>query len=104
MADYIIVGAGMFGLSTALHLATSEPDATIYLVDRTPCPNPSAASSDLNKIVRADYDDIFYMRLALEALHEWNTSSLYKPFFHETGMLLADEIDMGNASFITIRS
>ncbi|KAI1360714.1 sarcosine oxidase [Xylaria arbuscula] len=99
MADYIVVGAGVFGVSTALHLAISEPNAIVYLVDRTQCPNPSAASSDLNKIVRADYDDIFYMRLALEALHEWNTNPLYKPFFHETGMLVADEINMGNASF-----
>ncbi|KAJ8127798.1 hypothetical protein O1611_g5837 [Lasiodiplodia mahajangana] len=99
MADYIIVGAGVFGVSTALHLASSEPDATIYLVDRTPCPCPSAAASDLNKIVRADYDDIFYMRLALEALHEWNTNRLYKPFFHETGMLFAEEKGVGNTVF-----
>ncbi|KAI0109226.1 sarcosine oxidase [Nemania sp. FL0031] len=99
MADYIIVGAGIFGVSTALHLATSEPDATIYLVDRAPCPCPSAASSDLNKIIRADYGDIFYMGLALEALHEWNTNPLYKPFFHETGIVFAEEIGTGNASF-----
>lgn len=99
MADYIIVGAGVFGVSTALYLAASYPDAKIILIDRSPCPYPSAASSDLNKIVRADYEDIFYMRLALEALEKWNTDPLYKPYFHETGMLFAEDLGMGDASF-----
>lgn len=98
MADYIIVGAGVFGTSTAWHLATSEPNAKIILIDRCPFPDPSAASSDLNKIVRADYADIFYMRLALEALDEWNTNPQLQPYFHETGMLFAEDIGMGTAS------
>jgi hypothetical protein len=98
MADYIIIGAGVFGLSTALYLAESDHDANIILIDRSPYPCPSAAASDLNKIVRADYPDIFYTRLALEALEEWNTNPLYMPYFHETGMLFAEDIGMGDAS------
>ncbi|KIW35046.1 uncharacterized protein PV07_01772 [Cladophialophora immunda] len=99
MADYIIVGAGVFGVSAALYLATSDPDANILLIDRARCPYPSAASSDLNKIIRADYDDIFYMRLALEALEKWNTDPLYEPYFHKTGMLFAEDLGMGDSSF-----
>jgi len=99
MANYIIVGAGVFGISTALHLAASDPDANITLVDRSPVPHSSSASSDLNKIIRADYGDIFYMRLALEALEKWNTDPLYKQYFHETGMLFAEDIGMGDACF-----
>lgn len=98
MQDYLIVGAGVFGLSTALELAKSQPDAKVTLIDRSPCPHPSAASSDLNKIIRADYDDVFYMRLALEALEKWKTDPIYRPYFHETGMLFAEDIGMGDAS------
>ena len=99
MADFLIVGAGVFGVSTALHLIKSDPNANIVLIDRSPCPYPSAASSDMNKIIRADYEDVFYMRLALEALEIWNSDPLYKPYFHETGMLCAEDIGMGDASF-----
>lgn len=100
-ATHIIVGAGVFGAATALHLATTEKDARILLIDRTapPSPCPSAASSDLNKIVRADYDDIFYMKLALEAVEAWRNDSLYSPYYHECGMLFAEEISMGRLSF-----
>ncbi|CAH0000687.1 unnamed protein product [Clonostachys byssicola] len=99
MADYVIIGAGVFGVSTALYLATSEPNAKIVLIDRSSSPYPSAASSDLNRIIRADYSDIFYMRLALKAIEKWNTDPLYNPHFHKTGMLFAEEIGMGRASF-----
>ncbi|KAK7413678.1 hypothetical protein QQX98_007460 [Neonectria punicea] len=98
-ADYVIVGAGVFGVSTALHLATSEPDATVVLIDRSPCPCPSAAASDLNRIIRADYGDVFYMDLALKAIDKWNTDPLYAPYFHRTGMVFAENIGMGSASF-----
>jgi len=60
--SYLIVGAGVFGASTALYLRQSDPSAIVTLLDQTSFPNPSAASHDLNKIIRADYDDIFYMK------------------------------------------
>lgn len=99
MSSFIIVGAGVFGVSTAFHLATSNPSAKIFLVDHSESPYPPAASSDLNKIIRADYGDIFYMRLALEAIDHWNNDPLFKPYFHQTGMLFAENIGMGDASF-----
>src|ERR1700760_2886098 len=67
---YIIVGAGVFGASTALHLKRTKPLAKVILIDSLQ-PNPAAASFDLNKIIRADYRDIFYMKLALEAQNKW---------------------------------
>ncbi|KAH0559377.1 hypothetical protein GP486_004111 [Trichoglossum hirsutum] len=96
--SYLIVGAGMFGASTALHLRRSNPSATVTLLDRTPFPCPSAAAHDLNKIIRADYDDIFYMKLALEAQELWRTDPIYKPYYHESGMLFAENIGMGQGS------
>jgi sarcosine oxidase/L-pipecolate oxidase len=46
-----------------------------------------AAGHDLSKIVRADYTDVMYMRLALEALEIWRNDPLYSQHFYQTGML-----------------
>ncbi|KAI9774044.1 MAG: hypothetical protein M1839_001929 [Geoglossum umbratile] len=93
--SYLIVGAGAFGASTALHLRQSNPSASVTLLDRTPFPCPAAAAHDLNKIIRADYDDIFYMKLALEALEHWRNDPIYKPYYHESGALFAEDTGMG---------
>lgn len=71
---YILVGAGAFGASTALHLKESHEDSEVILMDRTPFPCPSAAGHDLNKVVRAEYNDTLYMELALEAMQQWKSS------------------------------
>ncbi|PGH08396.1 hypothetical protein GX51_01222 [Blastomyces parvus] len=86
-ASYLIVGAGCFGASTALALKKAKPNAIVTLVDRTPFPFPSAAAHDLNKIIRAEYEDLMYMRLALEAQEQWRTDSVLKSYFHKTGIL-----------------
>lgn len=86
--SYIIVGAGVFGVSTAHHLINKYPDSSVTLVDRDAYDAESrvAASWDWNKVVRADYDDIVYCRLALEAQDIFKTDPLWKPYFHETGI------------------
>ncbi|KAM6523067.1 hypothetical protein FSOLCH5_003687 [Fusarium solani] len=96
-ADFLIVGAGVFGSSTAYHLAHSHPDKRVVLVDRQR-PNPSAASADYNKIIRADYPDLLYTALGLEAIELWKNDPLFKPYFHQCGILFAEEIGMGRAS------
>ncbi|KAG6368347.1 hypothetical protein INS49_002552 [Diaporthe citri] len=48
-------------------------------------PTRVTASWDWNKVVRADYADIDYMRLALEAKERWANDALWKPFYHESG-------------------
>ncbi|KAK1981877.1 FAD dependent oxidoreductase [Colletotrichum cereale] len=86
--SYLIVGAGVFGASTALHLIRARPDARVTLVDRNAFDAPVrvAASWDWNKVVRADYVDIEYMRLTLEAKRLWAEDPLWKPFYHESGV------------------
>jgi glycine/D-amino acid oxidase-like deaminating enzyme len=37
-------------------------------------------------VVRADYDDIIYCQLALEAQDIFKSDPLWKPYFHETGI------------------
>ena len=91
-ASYLIIGAGVFGLSTALRLARSKPEARVVVLDRNDVPNPASASYDLNKIIRADYRDPFYMKLALEACAAWEADPLYAPHFHQSGMVFAENV------------
>ncbi|KAI0119861.1 sarcosine oxidase [Daldinia grandis] len=86
--SYIIVGAGVFGTSTALHLATKFPGISITLIDRDAHTAQCrvAASWDWNKVVRADYRDPVYCRLALEAQDVWRADLLWRQFYRETGI------------------
>ena len=84
----LIVGAGTFGLSTAYHLAKAGY-RNITVLEKSPSMPPDlSAANDLNKIVRAEYEDPFYTHLALEAIREWQTTELFVPHFHQTGYLL----------------
>ncbi|KAF2143962.1 uncharacterized protein K452DRAFT_316753 [Aplosporella prunicola CBS 121167] len=81
-----IVGAGAFGLSTALHLADAGyTNIAVFEQDSTVPPARSAAN-DLNKIVRAEYEDPFYTDLTIKAIQAWQ-SPLFAPHFHRTGFL-----------------
>jgi glycine/D-amino acid oxidase-like deaminating enzyme len=88
MRSYLIVGAGVFGASTALYLIRRYPNASITLVDRNghDAPTRVAASWDWNKVVRADYRDIAYTKLALEARRLWKRDPLWQHFYHESGI------------------
>ncbi|KAI0487513.1 sarcosine oxidase [Xylaria cf. heliscus] len=87
-AAYLVVGAGVFGTSTALHLKTQYPDAEVVLIDRhgPDAPTRPAASWDWNKVIRADYSDLTYCRIALEAQDQWRTNPLWSPYYHESGI------------------
>ncbi|KAL2813453.1 FAD dependent oxidoreductase [Aspergillus granulosus] len=86
--SYLILGAGIFGVSTAYYLIKANPRASVTLVDRDAFDAESrvAASWDWNKVVRADYADITYCQLALEAQDIFNNDPLWQPYFHETGV------------------
>ncbi|KAL9055150.1 MAG: hypothetical protein Q9162_003728 [Coniocarpon cinnabarinum] len=99
MSTYLIIGAGVFGSSTALHLKKSKPNIDVTLIDSSFDPNPTAASSDVSKIIRSDYDDIFYMNLALEAQQAWRHDPIYSPYYHESGILLAEDKGIGRNSY-----
>lgn len=61
----VVIGAGAWGLSTALHLTNAGyTNVTVYeRADKVP--SPYSAAWDINKIVRAEYEDSFYTQLAL---------------------------------------
>jgi sarcosine oxidase/L-pipecolate oxidase len=102
--SYLLVGAGCFGASTALHLKRTHPTAKVTLIDRTPFPCPTAAAHDLNKIVRAEYEDPLYLKLALEALKIWNCDPIFKPWFHRTGLVFASDAVRGDAVVANYKS
>jgi len=79
---YLLVGAGPFGASTALHLKKTHPAAEVTFLGRAPFPCPSAAGHDLNKIIRAEYDDPLYMGLALEVANRPDPQALLPRDWH----------------------
>ena len=88
---YLIVGACVFGVSTALHLKQTHPASRVTLLDRTPPSSASrpAASWDWNKVIRADYKDPFYCGLALESQDAWKTT------WKENGMEAPSFVNLG---------
>jgi glycine/D-amino acid oxidase-like deaminating enzyme len=83
----IVVGAGIFGLTSALELR--ERGYAVTLLDPGPVPHPLAASTDISKVVRIEYGaDETYTRLAEEAREgwlAWNRNLFSTPLYHETG-------------------
>lgn len=61
----IIVGGGAWGLSTALHMINSGYTHITVLERADQIPSRYSGAWDLNKIVRAEYEDPFYTELAL---------------------------------------
>jgi sarcosine oxidase/L-pipecolate oxidase len=94
----LILGAGIFGASTAYHLSLTYRDPSlITIIDRTPFPPSHAASTDINKIIRADYSQRFYMDLAYESMEAWekwpDLEDEHGRFFHRTGWIMLDAED-----------
>ncbi|KAL2871394.1 NAD(P)/FAD-dependent oxidoreductase [Aspergillus lucknowensis] len=94
----LIVGAGIFGVSTAYHLAqrVSDPSRVILLDRAAPSSNNMlGASADINKIIRADYSSLLYMELGFEAIEAWKTLPFFRDagVYHQSGWIAMDEKD-----------
>ncbi|GAA5863522.1 hypothetical protein JCM3774_006511 [Rhodotorula dairenensis] len=100
----LIVGGGEFGSMTALTLAEgpykSRPDLITVLERGAEPPAIDAASSDYNKIVRADYADPLYQQLAVDAMDEWRTPR-WSPYFHECGVVVGTDAKHPQADYVT---
>ncbi|KAJ4051738.1 hypothetical protein NW761_008760 [Fusarium oxysporum] len=82
----LIVGGGAFGLSTVMHLLRAGyKDITVLDKDEE-IPSRWSAANDLNKIVRAEYEDPLYQDLTVKAIEAWQTP-LFAPHFHQVGFL-----------------
>ena len=63
--SFLIVGGGTIGLSTALHLSDRGYENITVLDRGESIPSAFSAGNDVNKIVRADYEDGYYATHAL---------------------------------------
>ncbi|RMG29566.1 MAG: FAD-dependent oxidoreductase [Bacteroidetes bacterium] len=87
--DFLILGAGIFGLSTALSLL--RRGYSVGILNPEGIPHPLAASTDISKVVRMEYgSDEEYMAMAeasLQGWHAWN-DLFGDTLYHETGYLI----------------
>ncbi|CAK5281835.1 unnamed protein product [Mycena citricolor] len=84
----VIIGSGVFGLSTAYHLL-QRGWSDITVIDRSETlPAPDGASNDINRIVRTSYSDPFYCELAKDAIAAWKDTELWSDTYHESGVLV----------------
>ena len=105
-SSILILGAGAFGLSTALALIASPryKATSITILDTfasetssfshdnpsssTPQPNPHGSSIDTSRIIRADYADPAYYQLATSALQRWRRGFGGQGCYRESGMIV----------------
>ena len=85
----VIVGAGVFGLTTALDLRRRGYE-NVTVLDRMTPPVPDGSSCDISRIVRSDYSDPFYAALAKAALQAWRKGP-FAPFYHNSCFVLTTE-------------
>ena len=85
----LIIGGGIFGITAAVEL--NRRGHEVHLFDQGPLPHPDAASTDITKMIRADYGaDTFYTDLMLRAFEGWEkwNRDWPRPLYHKTGFLL----------------
>ncbi|XP_014555250.1 hypothetical protein COCVIDRAFT_27871 [Bipolaris victoriae FI3] len=80
-SSLVIVGAGVFGLSTALEL-TRKGYKNVTIVDRHVPPVPDGSSVDISRVIRFDYRDPVYARLAKEAFDVWCAHPKFRGIFY----------------------
>jgi len=97
--DTIVVGAGIFGITTALELKARGYHVAVF--DPGPLPHPLAASTDISKVVRMEYGpDETYMVMAEQAYNgwlQWNVE-LGETLFHDVGVLVLTNTPMHQGS------
>ena len=67
--DVVVVGAGVFGLATALELARRGHSVTV--IDRFGSGHPATSSTGASRSIRIAYGEPFYVDLARDALDRW---------------------------------
>lgn len=81
----LIVGAGVFGLSTALELK-NRGYSDVTVMDRYLPPVVDGSSVDISRVIRVDYADPLYARMAREALEGWTTT--YRDHYYSSGFVM----------------
>lgn len=96
--DFLIIGGGIFGMTTAIELAKRKYQ--VGLINPDSIPHHLAASTDVTKIVRMEYgSDSEYFRMAEICLDRWRAwNELFEEtLFHEVGFLMLCQTEMEHA-------
>lgn len=89
--DYLILGCGVWGLSTAWWIIKDQPDAKILCLDKWEVPSLDSAGYDINKVISAKYGSDLDNYTSLLAFEAWE-NPIFKAVYHKTGMLgVADD-------------
>ncbi|KAJ1301813.1 hypothetical protein OPQ81_009041 [Rhizoctonia solani] len=84
----LIIGAGCYGIFIAYRLL-KRGYTNVTVVDRAEVlPAVDAASTDLNKIVRSAYEDVFYAQLGQRTIEEWTTNPIWRPAYDQSGLVI----------------
>ena len=87
--DVLIVGGGIFGITTALEL--QRRGYQVAVIDQGPIPHPLASSTDISKAVRAEYGmDEEYTTLMEQARPGWLAwnEEFGETLYHEHGVTM----------------
>ena len=95
-ASILIVGAGVFGLTLARELC-QRAYTRVTVLDRHLPPVSDGSSVDVSRIVRFDYADEQYMKMAVEAAAGWESE--YAQYYHQSGILIISR--KGGHSYLT---
>ena len=93
--DMLVIGAGIFGITTALELKARGYHVAV--LDPGPLPHPLAASTDISKVVRMEYGaDETYMEMIEQAYQGWLrwNEELGETLFHDVGVLILTSTPM----------
>src|SRR4051812_5111619 len=96
----VIVGAGVFGLAAAWELSVRGWRVTV--IDPGTVPRREAASTDISKVVRADYGgDDLYTAMGEASLERWDlwNERWGEPLYHEDGFLLLSTAELQPGGF-----
>ena len=88
-SSILIAGAGIFGLTAAWELRRRGWQVTV--IDPGPVPRPTAATTDVSKVIRMDYGgDELYTAMGEAAMTGWDdwNHRWTPPLYHEDGFLL----------------
>ena len=88
--DAVVVGGGVFGLSTALELARRGRAVTV--IDRFGSGHPATSSTGASRSIRVAYSEPFYVELARSALAGW---AALERASGRTILQLTGQVDLG---------
>lgn len=86
-------------MSTALSLSQRHPESEVTLVESSPTiPNPHGSSVDTSRIVRSDYANAAYSKLAAAAIDRWRSTDWGRDGrYTQNGLLLVYPADSASA-------